>query len=95
MRGETLLQQESARLGLGYAFSDAVALIAARVAARGFDIALALGVGLTGYILVTYLRRRLSFRRLRNVPDELKRRLDVTPWRWKASSTQPLIARSP
>jgi membrane protein DedA with SNARE-associated domain len=67
-------------MGLGYAFSDAVARITARVAALGLDIALVLGVGLAGYILIMYLRRLLSFRRLRNVPlspEELKRRLDA------------------
>jgi len=67
-------------IALGYVFSDAVALIAAWVAALGLDIALVLGVGLGSYVLVKYLRRRLFLRKLRTdriSPDELKRRLDA------------------
>src|SRR5467141_2356412 len=67
-------------IALGYVFSDAVALIAAWVAALGLDIALVLGAGLGSYVLVKYLRRRLFLRKLRTdriSPDELKRRLDA------------------
>jgi len=67
-------------IGVGYIFSDAVALIAARVARLGLELALVVGAVLVGYILVKYLRRRLFFRRLRIArisPEALKRRLDA------------------
>ncbi len=67
-------------IGVGYIFSDAVALIATRVAQLGLELALVFGAVLGGYILVKYLRRWLFFRRLRIArisPEALKRRLDA------------------
>lgn len=67
-------------IGVGYVFSDVVALIAALVAQLGLGIALVFGAVLGGYILIKYLRRRLFFRRLRMArvsPESLKRRLDA------------------
>ena len=65
-------------IGTGYMFSDAVARIAAGVAKLGLELTLAFGAVLGGCILITYLRRRRLFRRLRNVsPERLKQRLDA------------------
>ena len=64
-------------IGVGYAFSDAVAVIAARVAKLGlwFVVVVAL---FGAYIVGTYLRRRLYLRRLRMAttpPESLKEHL--------------------
>jgi membrane protein DedA with SNARE-associated domain len=67
-------------IGLGYVFSDAVATIAARVAALGVHIGVFLGTVIAGYIVIKYVRRQLLFRKLRIArmsPEELKRRLDA------------------
>jgi membrane protein DedA with SNARE-associated domain len=77
--GGTLLWAGS-WMGVGYVFSDAVALIATRVAHLGLELALLLGAVLGGYILVKYLRRWLFLWRLRIArisPEALKRRLDA------------------
>jgi hypothetical protein len=61
-------------------FSDAVAVIAGRVAALGLRLGIVLGALLGGYILVKYLRRRLYLRSLRTAsisPEALKLRLDA------------------
>ena len=67
-------------IGVGYAFSDAVAVIAVRVAALGLHFGIVLGALLGGYILIKYLRRRLYLRHLRTAsisPEALKGRLDA------------------
>jgi membrane protein DedA with SNARE-associated domain len=67
-------------MSLGYAFSDAVAMIGNRVAEFGLDIAIVIGVGFGSYVLVKYVRRRIFFRKLRTAriaPEELKRKLDA------------------
>ena len=67
-------------IGVGYIFSDAVALIADRVAQLGLQLAFAVGALLGGYVLVKYLRRWLFARRLRIArisPEALKQRLDA------------------
>jgi membrane protein DedA with SNARE-associated domain len=67
-------------IGVGYVFSDAVAVIAGRVAALGLRLGIVLGALLGGYILVKYLRRRLYLRSLRTAsisPEALKLRLDA------------------
>src|SRR5712664_754753 len=67
-------------IGVGYAFSDAVAVIAVRVAALGLRLGIVLGALLGGYILIKYLRRRLYLRHLRAArisPEALKGRLDA------------------
>ena len=67
-------------IGVGYVFSDAVAVIAGRVAAVGLHLGIVLGALLGSYILVKYLRRRLYLRGLRTAsisPEALKLRLDA------------------
>jgi membrane protein DedA with SNARE-associated domain len=67
-------------IGVGYVFSDAVAVIAGRVATLGLHLGIVLGALLGSYILVKYLRRRLYLRRLRTAsisPEALKLRLDA------------------
>jgi len=67
-------------LALGYFFSDAIVLIAARASALGRMFGLVLATGLAGYILVKYGRRHLFLRKLwtaRVSPEALKRRLDA------------------
>jgi membrane protein DedA with SNARE-associated domain len=67
-------------IGVGYAFSDAVAVIVRRVAALGLHLGIVLGAVLGTYILVKYLRRRLYLQRLRTAsisPEALKLRLDA------------------
>ena len=66
-------------IGVGYAFSDAVAVIAARVAKLGFWLVVVAAL-FGAYIVGTYLRRRLYLRRLRMAPispEALKGRLDA------------------
>jgi membrane protein DedA with SNARE-associated domain len=65
-------------IGVGYAFSDAVAVIAARVAKLGLWLVVAVAALFGAYIVGTYLRRRLYLRRLRmatTTPESLKERL--------------------
>jgi membrane protein DedA with SNARE-associated domain/rhodanese-related sulfurtransferase len=67
-------------LALGYFFSDAIVLIAARATALGHMLGLVVATALAGYILVKYVRRHLFLRRLwtaRVSPEALKRRLDA------------------
>ena len=67
-------------IGVGYVFSDAVAVIAGRVAALGLHLGIVLGALLGSYVLVKYLRRRLYLRRLRTASisaEGLKVRLDA------------------
>jgi len=67
-------------IGLGYVFSDAVAVIALHAAALGLRLGVVLATLLGGYILMKYVRRRLYLRRLRTAgisPEALKRRLDA------------------
>jgi membrane protein DedA with SNARE-associated domain len=63
-------------IGVGYAFSDAVAVIAARVAKLGLWLVVVAAL-FGAYIVGTYLRRRLYLRRLRMAttsPESLKER---------------------
>jgi membrane protein DedA with SNARE-associated domain/rhodanese-related sulfurtransferase len=67
-------------LALGYFFSDAIVLIAARATALGRMLGLVIVIALAGYILVKYGRRHLFLRTLRAAsvsPEALKRRLDA------------------
>jgi membrane protein DedA with SNARE-associated domain len=67
-------------MGLGYAFSDAIVLVAARATRLGRALGLVVGATLAAYVLVKYLRRRLFLRTLRMAritPETLKRRLDA------------------
>jgi membrane protein DedA with SNARE-associated domain/rhodanese-related sulfurtransferase len=67
-------------LALGYFFSDAIALIAARASALGRLFGLMIVATLAGYILVKYWRRHLFLRKLRTArvsPEALRRRLDA------------------
>lgn len=67
-------------MGLGYLFSDAIVVVAARAAGLGRMLGLVVGAALGGYVLVKYLRRRLFLRTLRMArisPAALKRRLDA------------------
>jgi len=66
-------------LGLGYLFSEAISLVAARAAALGRMAGVVVALALVGYVGLKALRRRLFLRRLRTArmaPDELKQRLD-------------------
>jgi membrane protein DedA with SNARE-associated domain/rhodanese-related sulfurtransferase len=67
-------------LALGYFFSDAIVLIAAKASALGRMLGLVIVTALAGYILVKYGRRRLFLKKLRTAPvspEALKRRLDA------------------
>jgi membrane protein DedA with SNARE-associated domain len=67
-------------MALGYAFSDAIALVTERAAALGRMLGVVVAAALGGYILVKYVRRRLFLRNLRMArisPEALKRRLDA------------------
>jgi membrane protein DedA with SNARE-associated domain len=67
-------------MGLGYIFSDAIALVTARATELGRALGLVVGAALAAYILVKYVRRRLFLRGLRLArisPEALKRRLDA------------------
>jgi membrane protein DedA with SNARE-associated domain len=63
-------------IGIGYAFSDAVAVIAARVAELGLWLVVVVAALLGAYLVGKYLRRRLlSFAKtssdsLRSIPDQ-------------------------
>jgi membrane protein DedA with SNARE-associated domain/rhodanese-related sulfurtransferase len=67
-------------LALGYFFSDAIVLIAARATAIGHMFGLIIATALAGYFIVKYGRRHLFLRKLRKArvsPEALKRRLDA------------------
>lgn len=67
-------------MGLGYAFSDAIGLVAARATRLGRALGLVVVATLAAYVLVKYLRRQLFLRTLRMArisPETLKRRLDA------------------
>ena len=67
-------------LALGYFFSDAIVLIAAKASPLGRMLGLVIVTALAGYILVKYGRRRLFLKKLRTAPvspEALKRRLDA------------------
>jgi membrane protein DedA with SNARE-associated domain len=67
-------------MGLGYAFSDALDVVAGWVARLGGYAVLLAGAVLSGYVAYKYAERRRIFRQLRMAritPDELKRRLDA------------------
>jgi membrane protein DedA with SNARE-associated domain len=67
-------------LALGYFFSDAIVLIAARASALGRMFGLVIATAFAGYILVKFGRRHLFLRKLwtaRVSPEALKRRLDA------------------
>jgi len=67
-------------LALGYFFSDAIVLVAAKASALGRMLGLVMVTALAGYILVKYGRRRLFLKKLRTAPvspEALKRRLDT------------------
>jgi membrane protein DedA with SNARE-associated domain len=67
-------------IGLGYVFSDAIALVTARAAELGRMLGVVVVAILAGYILVKYLRRRRVLRTLRMAriaPAALKRRIDA------------------
>jgi membrane protein DedA with SNARE-associated domain len=65
---------------LGYIFSDALELVAARVGLLGNWTALLVATALAGYVVVKFVQRRRflhSLRIARITPEELKRRLDL------------------
>src|SRR5882724_3147315 len=67
-------------IGVGYVFSDAVAVIAARVEMLGLWLVVVVAALLGAYIVGKYLGRRLCLRRLRMAPispEALKGRLDA------------------
>ena len=67
-------------LGLGYAFSDAISLIVARLERLERTLGLAVVAIVLGYLLVKFVRRRLYLRALRIAritPEALKSRLDA------------------
>ena len=66
--------------GLGYAFSDAISLIVARLERLERTLGLVAVAIVVGYVLVKYVRRRLFLRSLRIAriaPEALKSRLDA------------------
>ena len=67
-------------MGLGYLFSEAITVIAARLARMERLLGVAILAAIVGYILVKYVRRRLFLRKLRVArisPEALKSRLDA------------------
>jgi membrane protein DedA with SNARE-associated domain len=67
-------------LGLGYVFSDAITLIAARATELGRMLGVVVVAALAAFILTKYVRRRLFVWKLRTAritPEALKRRLDA------------------
>jgi membrane protein DedA with SNARE-associated domain len=67
-------------IGVGYVFSDAIVLVAARATELGRMLGVAVAAALGGYILVKYVRRRLFLRTLRAAritPAALKRAIDA------------------
>jgi len=67
-------------MGLGYAFSDAISLIVARLERLERTLGLVVLAIVLGYVLVKYVRRRLFLRSLRIAriaPEALKSRLDA------------------
>ena len=67
-------------MGLGYAFSDAISVIVARLERLERTLGLVVVTALLGYVLVKYVRRRLFLRALRIAritPEALKSRLDA------------------
>jgi membrane protein DedA with SNARE-associated domain len=73
-------------IGLGYAFADAISLIAARLVQVERALGLLVVAGLIGYALVKYLRRRPVLRALRSA-----RPTEALP----SLGTAQAIARSP
>lgn len=66
-------------MGLGYAFSDAISMIAARLARMERLLGVVVVAAIVAYVVVKYVRRRLFLRALRiarTSPEALKRRLD-------------------
>ncbi len=67
-------------IGLGYAFSDAIAQVTARATGLGRALGVVVVAALAAYLLVKYVRRQLFLRALRIArlsPEALKRRLDA------------------
>lgn len=67
-------------VGLGYAFSDAISMFAARLGRLQRMLGLVVVAAALGYILVKYVRRWLFLRTLRMArisPEALKRRIDA------------------
>ena len=67
-------------IGLGYAFSDAIAMIAAQLARMQRLLGVAVVAAIVAYIAVKYVRRQLFLRALRIArisPQALKSRLDA------------------
>jgi hypothetical protein len=66
-------------MGVGYVFSDALEVIASRVAGLGNVVVVIIVAALAGYIVFKFVQRRRFLRSLRIAritPEELKRRLD-------------------
>lgn len=67
-------------MGIGYAFSDALDIVARWVARLGSYALLLAGAALAAYVGIKYAQRRRIFRELRMAritPEELRRRLDA------------------
>ena len=67
-------------IGLGYAFSDALELVAGQAARLGNGLLIVVGAALAAYIVAKFIHRQRvlkSLRMARIMPDELKRRLDL------------------
>jgi len=67
-------------MALGYAFSDAIAVVTSRAAELGRMLGVIVAAALGGYVLVKYVRRRIFMRNLRMariLPETLKRQLDA------------------
>jgi hypothetical protein len=67
-------------VALGYVWSDAITLVAARASRLGRTLGLVVVAALVAWIAFKYVRRRLFIRALRMArvtPDDLKARLDA------------------
>jgi membrane protein DedA with SNARE-associated domain len=66
-------------MGVGYVFSDALEVVASRVAGLGNFVVVIIGAALASYVGFKFIQRRRFLRSLRVAritPEELKRRLD-------------------
>jgi membrane protein DedA with SNARE-associated domain len=81
-------------MGLGYLFSDALELVAARAARLGNWGLVLVGAAFGSYVVIKFIQRRRFIRNLRIAritPDELKRRLDASEGTFAIIDTRSVL----